>query len=43
MTYSFDDFKAHDVMELSASTKGEVLFFDPAKQLAPPVMVVWKP
>ncbi len=43
MTYSFDDFKAHDVMELSASTKGEVLFFDPTKQLAPPVMIEGKP
>jgi len=40
MTYSFEEFKAKDVMELSAATKAADYPFDPTKQLSPPVLVL---
>jgi hypothetical protein len=38
-TYSFDDFKARDVMELTALTKAAGMVIDPTKFLPPPILV----
>jgi hypothetical protein len=38
-TYSFADFQAKDVMQLTATTKSAALLFDNSLQLAPPVFM----
>ena len=38
-TYSFDDFQARDVMELSTATKAASLLFNKSLQLPPPVIM----
>jgi hypothetical protein len=43
MTYSFDDFKAKDVMQLEAATKSTALKPDPAKILHSPVLIKGAP
>jgi hypothetical protein len=42
-TYSLEDFKSRDVVEISPATKAASMFVDPLMQLAPPVMVVGSP
>jgi len=39
MTFSFTDFQAKDVMELTAATKSAGLIIDKSKLLPPPVII----